>query len=160
MLVIRLIRVGKKNSPSFRVILTEKTAAAKSGSFLEILGHYNPRLVKKENGKSKKEIKLDGARIKYWLSQGAQASATVHNLLVAEKVIAGEKIKKKIKAQKDEKKEKPKEEKTAPEAESAEKASELPAAGAEEKTAAVSKPAKQPKGEEKPKPVDKPENKE
>jgi len=57
MLTIRLIRVGKKNAPSFRVVLTEKTAAAKSGSFLEILGHYNPRLVEKKDGKTGKKIK-------------------------------------------------------------------------------------------------------
>ena len=100
MLTIRLIRVGKKNAPSFRVVLTEKTAAAKSGSFLEILGHYNPRLVEKKDGKTGKKIKLDADRIKYWLSQGAQTSDTVHNLLVSEKVIEGEKIKKKIKPEK------------------------------------------------------------
>ncbi|MFH1294998.1 MAG: hypothetical protein ABIH84_00205, partial [bacterium] len=48
----------------------------------------------------KKEIKLDAERIKYWLSQGAQVSDTVHNLLVKEKVVAGEKIKKKIRTKK------------------------------------------------------------
>ncbi|MBU1137163.1 30S ribosomal protein S16 [Patescibacteria group bacterium] len=100
MLIIRLIRIGKKNAPSFRVVLTEKTSASKSGSFLEVLGHYNPRPIKGENGKAKKEIKLDAERIKYWLSQGAQVSDTVHNLLVKEKVVAGEKIKKKIRTKK------------------------------------------------------------
>jgi len=107
MLIIRLTRIGKKNAPRYRVVLTEKTSAPKSGSFLEILGHYNPRQTKEEDGKIKKEIKLDAERIKYWLSQGAQVSATVHNLLVSEKVIEGGKIKKKIKSQKNEKEEKP-----------------------------------------------------
>lgn len=93
MLVIRLIRTGKKNASSFRVILTEKTSAPKSGKFLEILGSYNPRLTDKDG---KKEITLKKDRIEYWLSQGAQASDTVHNLLVNEGVIKGPKIKKNI----------------------------------------------------------------
>lgn len=91
MLVIRLIRIGKKNAPSFRVILVEKTAGPQSGKFLEILGDYNPRL---------KKINLKTERIKYWLSQGAKASATVHNLLIKYGVIKGQKIKKKIKIEK------------------------------------------------------------
>lgn len=91
MLVIRLIRIGKKNIPNFRVILVEKTAGPQSGKFLEILGDYNPRL---------KKINLETERIKYWLSQGAKASATVHNLLIKHGVIKGQKIKKKIKIEK------------------------------------------------------------
>jgi len=87
MLIIRLIRTGKRNASTFRVVLIDKTAPPKSGKFLEILGNYNPRL---------KEISLKKERIKYWLSQGVQTSATVHNLLVKEGVIEGPKIKKKI----------------------------------------------------------------
>lgn len=83
MLVIRLTRTGKKNQPSYRVVVTEKTNPVK-GKFLEILGHYNPRL---------KEKSLDGERIKYWISKGAQVSDTVHNLLVNEKVIDAAKVK-------------------------------------------------------------------
>lgn len=92
MLVIRLTRTGKKNASSFRIVLTEKKSAAKSGRFLEVLGSYNPRL---------KEITLKEERIKYWLSQGAKASDTVHNLLVNKGVIEGPKIAKKIKSKKD-----------------------------------------------------------
>ena len=158
MLIIRLIRIGKKNTPSFRVVLTEKTSAPKSGSFLEILGHYNPRPIKGENGKTKKEIKLDAARIKYWLSQGAQVSDTVHNLLIKEKVVSGEKIKKKIKDKKGAKEE------AAPiEKEAAEEKKPEPAA-AEEPEAKTVEPAakdkKQEDGEEKEKEkVDKSQNK-
>src|SRR3989338_6609047 len=72
MLIIRLHREGKKNSASFRVVVTEKQNAAK-GKFLEILGSYDPHL----NSKIfKKE------RINYWLSKGAKTSDTAHNLLV------------------------------------------------------------------------------
>ena len=91
MLKIRLIRTGKKNAPSYRIVLIEKNASPKSGKFLEILGNYNPRL---------KEINLKKDRIVYWLGQGAQASDTVHNLLISHDVIKGDKIKKKFKIKK------------------------------------------------------------
>jgi len=83
MLVIRLTRIGKKNQPAYRVVLTEKTNPVR-GKFQEILGSYNPRLKSKQ---------LKAERIKYWLSKGAQASGTVHNLLVNEKIISGPKVK-------------------------------------------------------------------
>ncbi len=110
MLVIRLIRIGKKNAPSYRVVLIEKSAGPKSGKFLEVLGNYNPRLVvDKKTGQ--KQLSLDGERIKYWLSQGVKTSDTVHNLLVKQGIIKEPKIKKKIKVKrKEEKKEKPVEE--------------------------------------------------
>lgn len=83
MLVIRLQRVGKKNQPSFRIVLAEKTAPVK-GKFIEILGNYNPRLKTKA---------FEADRILYWLSKGAQASPTVHNLLVSEKIVDKPKVK-------------------------------------------------------------------
>lgn len=83
MLKIRLQKVGKKNSPSYRVVLCEHTAPPQ-GKFIEILGSYNARLKKKG---FKKE------RIEYWLSKGAQPSPTVHNLLVDEGILKGIKLK-------------------------------------------------------------------
>lgn len=82
--MIRLQRVGRKNIPTFRVVLTDKQNSTKSGRFLEILGAYDPR----EGGVKK----LNGERIKHWLSKGAQASDTLHNLLLSEKIITGKKI--------------------------------------------------------------------
>lgn len=79
MLMIRLQRVGKRNNPAFRVVLTEKRNATKSGDFLEILGSYNPQ------HEGSFSIKKD--RISHWLAKGAQPSDTVHNLLVREKII-------------------------------------------------------------------------
>jgi len=99
MLVIRFLRTGKKNQSFFRIVVTEKTNPPRGGRFLELLGFYNPLT---------KEKKINSERIKYWLSQGAQPSATLHNLLVSEKVIAGKKIAVKVKIKK--KEEKPKEE--------------------------------------------------
>ena len=83
MLMVRLQRVGRKNDPSFRVVLTDSKNSTKSGKFLEVLGSYNARF-------GKPEIKAD--RVKYWVSVGAKVSPTVHNLLINEKVTSGKKI--------------------------------------------------------------------
>ncbi len=83
MLKIRLSRIGRKNDPAFRAVLTDSKNAAKSGKFLEIVGTYNPKAG---------EAKFDGERIKHWISQGAKLSDTVHNFLVSQKVIEGKKI--------------------------------------------------------------------
>jgi small subunit ribosomal protein S16 len=83
MLVIRLSRVGRKNDPSFRVVLQEKHRAP-SAKAIEYLGSYNAKL-------KQKSLKAD--RIKYWISEGAQTSDTVHNLLVDEKIIESSKRK-------------------------------------------------------------------
>lgn len=82
MLNIRYIRVGKKNSAFFKIVVTDKRRSAKSGKFLEELGYFNPKT---------KEKKLNIDRIKHWLSQGAIPSDTMHNLLVSEKITEGKK---------------------------------------------------------------------
>jgi small subunit ribosomal protein S16 len=83
MLKIRLQRIGRKNDPSFRAVLTDSKNSTKSGRFLEILGTYNPKAGEKV---------LDADRIKYWMSQGAQCSDTMHNFLIHDKVIQGKKV--------------------------------------------------------------------
>lgn len=82
MLKIRLQKTGKKNQPSYRVVLCEHTSPPQ-GKFIEILGHYNPRL--KQKGFKKQKIE-------HWISKGAQVSPTVHNLLVDEGIIKGKKV--------------------------------------------------------------------
>ncbi len=81
--MIRLQRFGRKNNPSFRVVLTDKRNSTKSGKFSEILGFKNPKT---------KEKKLEAERIKYWISKGAKVSPTMHNMLITEKIITGKKI--------------------------------------------------------------------
>lgn len=77
--MIRFQRVGRRNDPSFRVVVVEKKSRPQSGG-IEIVGSYHPKT---------KEIVLKNERIVYWLSQGAQVSSTVHRLLVAKNVIEG-----------------------------------------------------------------------
>lgn len=83
MLKIRLQRTGRKNDPHFRLIVTESTLKPKTTQFAEILGHYNVKA-------GIFEAKAD--RVKHWMSVGAQASPTVHNLLISKKIIEGKKI--------------------------------------------------------------------
>ncbi|MBI2098389.1 MAG: 30S ribosomal protein S16 [Candidatus Wildermuthbacteria bacterium] len=83
MLTIRLFRVGRKNQPAFKIVVCNKQNAASRGRFVEEVGFYDP-LTKQRN--------LKGDRVKYWLSVGAKASPTVHNMLVTDKVVEGSKI--------------------------------------------------------------------
>lgn len=83
MLMIRLSRKGKKKQPTYRIIISEKHKDP-WGDALEMLGFYNPRT-------KPATLSLKKDRIEYWLSKGAQSSATVHNLLVAHGVVQGPK---------------------------------------------------------------------
>jgi ribosomal protein S16 len=75
------------------VVVIEHTEGPKSNSYKERLGSYNPKA-------GTYELKSD--RVKYWLSVGAKATPTVHNMLVSKKVIDAKKItvvkKKKVEA--------------------------------------------------------------
>ncbi len=83
MLVIRLFRVGKKNQPVFKIVVADKRNPSRAGRFVEELGIWNPLT---------KEKIIKAERAKYWISVGAKPSATLHNLLVAAKIIEGKKI--------------------------------------------------------------------
>ena len=83
MLTIRFSRIGKKNKPVFRIIISEKSKDP-YGRALEILGSYNPHT---------KELQTKQERIKYWLSKGSGISPSVNNLLVEKGIIKGEKVK-------------------------------------------------------------------
>lgn len=79
--MIRLQRVGRKNDPSFRVVVIDSHRAAKCGSAIEILGQVDAR---------RDVATLQAERIHYWLGVGAKTSATVNNLLVKNKIISGQ----------------------------------------------------------------------
>lgn len=82
MLKVRLQRVGRKNDPSFRMVVIESTKGPKSANHIEILGSYNPR---------QKTVEVKGDRVKHWIAQGAQVSDTVNNILINQKIIEGKK---------------------------------------------------------------------
>jgi small subunit ribosomal protein S16 len=81
MVVIRLRRAGSKKRPFFRVVVTD-SRAARDSSFVEVLGHYNPR--------TKPEVlQLNRERVDVWLKRGAVASDTVRTLIARNPVAPG-----------------------------------------------------------------------
>lgn len=82
MLKIRLQRIGRKNEPAFRMVVTDSKNGPQSGKFLELLGSYT---VKSDT------VVLKNDRILHWISNGAQVSDTAHNMLVSQKIIEGKK---------------------------------------------------------------------
>jgi small subunit ribosomal protein S16 len=73
MVVIRLRRAGSKKRPYFRIVVTD-SRAARDSSFVEILGHYNPRT-------KPALVDIKQERVDYWISKGAQPSDTVRTLI-------------------------------------------------------------------------------
>src|SRR5687768_7325715 len=73
MLAIRLRRTGSKKRPFFRVVVTD-SRVARDSSFVEVLGHYNPR-TKPET------LQMNRERLDYWLKTGAVPSDTVRTLV-------------------------------------------------------------------------------
>ena len=82
MLKMRLQRYGRKNNPSFRVVVTDSRNSTKTGNHVDLLGSYDPKAG---------VFKIDGEKAKHWISKGVQVSDTVHNFLISEKVIEGKK---------------------------------------------------------------------
>ena len=82
MLKIRLQRIGRKNSPHFRVVVVDHRESPKTGNFVEVIGSYEPKL-------GNFIVKAD--RVLHWMSHGALPSDTMHNFLVEKKIIDGKK---------------------------------------------------------------------
>lgn len=75
MVTIRLARHGGKKNPFYHVTVAEKSAK-RDGRFIERLGFYNPVA----RGRDEK-LRIDLERVDYWLSNGAQASERVKQLV-------------------------------------------------------------------------------
>jgi small subunit ribosomal protein S16 len=70
---IRMKRVGAKNKPAFRIVVTDGRSP-RDGRFIEELGTYLPQ-------KKGEKFTLDLPRAQYWLSKGAQPSETVASFI-------------------------------------------------------------------------------
>jgi small subunit ribosomal protein S16 len=68
-------KMGRKHQPFFRVVAVDQRAP-RDGKVIEYLGHYDP-LVKETDARAT----LNGERIDYWLSVGAQPSDKVGVLI-------------------------------------------------------------------------------
>lgn len=66
MLKIRLMRIGAKKKPFYRVVVLDERSK-RNGAYVELVGTYNPLT-------EPKDIKLKQDRIDYWIKQGAQLS--------------------------------------------------------------------------------------
>ena len=73
MVAIRLRRAGSKKRPFFRVVVTD-SRAARDSSFVEILGHYNPRT-------KPAIVDVNKERVEYWIKAGAVPTDTVRTLV-------------------------------------------------------------------------------
>ena len=72
---IRMKKMGRINRPFFRVVAVD-ARGARDGRVLEYLGHYDPMLAEKDA-----RAILNGERINYWVSVGAQPSEKVGALI-------------------------------------------------------------------------------
>ncbi|HSA83361.1 MAG TPA: 30S ribosomal protein S16 [Patescibacteria group bacterium] len=72
-LVIRLARTGKKGERKFRVVVKEKRSK-RDGGVVDMLGWY-------QKDKTNKNKQIDMKKYDYWVSQGAQPSLTVSEIV-------------------------------------------------------------------------------
>ena len=84
MVVIRLSRGGAKKRPFYNIVVSDKRSA-RDGRCIERIGYFNPIASGKEV-----RLNLDQERVSYWVSQGAQPSDRVQQLIRTAKKEAGE----------------------------------------------------------------------
>jgi len=82
MLMIRFQRIGRVNDPAFRILVLEKTASPKAGTYTDLLGTYNPKT---------KALTIAVDRLKDWMGKGAQVSPSLMNLLITKGILEGKK---------------------------------------------------------------------
>lgn len=70
---MRLARAGAKKAPFYRVVVAN-SRNARDGRFIEHVGVYDPT-------RNPAEVRFKMDRVEYWLSQGAQPSDTVAQLI-------------------------------------------------------------------------------
>ncbi len=73
MLAIRLMRMGAKKSPSYRVVVKEKLSK-RDGAYIENVGFYDPT-------RDPADVRLNMERVNYWVGKGAQPTDTVRQLI-------------------------------------------------------------------------------
>lgn len=75
---LRLVRMGKKKQPTYRVVAAD-SRRARGGAFLEIVGTYHPRGASQANPET--VISIDNDKAVRWLQQGAQPTDRVAKIL-------------------------------------------------------------------------------
>ena len=77
MLKLRLKRIGRKRSPSYRLVVMENTTR-RDGRPIEEVGYYDP---------ISKNYNFESEKIQKWLSYGVKPTLTVSNLLKKAKIV-------------------------------------------------------------------------
>ena len=70
---LRLMRMGKKKQPTYRVVAAD-ARSPRDGRFIEIIGTYEPRA-------EPSVVNIDNEKAVGWLTRGAQPTETVQKLL-------------------------------------------------------------------------------
>jgi len=73
---LAMARAGARKKPFYHIVVAD-SRNPRDGSFLEKLGTYDPKLPKDHQDR----VKLNGERLKYWISKGAQPSDSVRTLI-------------------------------------------------------------------------------
>ena len=77
---IRLMRVGKRKQPTYRVVVAD-ARSPRDGRIIETIGHYGPR-------SEPSQFDIDDDKALAWLRKGAQPSESVQKLLTVSGVWA------------------------------------------------------------------------
>ena len=143
-LKIRLARGGAKKRPFYRIVVAE-ASAPRDGRYVERVGTYNPMVPKDHE----QRLTLNGERITYWMSKGAQPTERVHKMLATAGLTAAPVIREQPKKSAPGKKRAEREAEAAEAAAAAAEAAAAEAAAAEE-AAAEEAPAEEAVAEEAP----------
>ena len=75
MVKMRLVRLGDKKSPVYRIVVVDARKAA-TGEYIEKVGYYDPK-------STPVTLTVDADKAKDWLAKGVQPTETVKSYLVA-----------------------------------------------------------------------------
>ena len=78
--VIRMMRAGAKKRPFYRIVVAD-SRRQRDGRFVEILGYYDPMA-------KPFAVKMDEAKVKGWIAEGAQPSVQAASLFRRAGIIA------------------------------------------------------------------------
>lgn len=78
--VIRMMRAGAKKRPFYRIVVAD-SRRQRDGRFVEILGYYDPMA-------KPFAVKMDEAKVKGWIAEGAQPSTQAASLFRRAGIIA------------------------------------------------------------------------
>ena len=131
-LKIRLARGGAKKRPFYRIVVAE-AASPRDGRYVERVGTYNPMVPKDHD----QRLILNGERISFWMSKGAQPTDRVHKMLASAGLMEAPVIRDQPKKSAPGKKRAEREAEAASAAEAAAESAAAEAAAAEEAAAAA-----------------------